>query len=111
MAQQNAVNVSGSVKNKVSGETLNFVNVVLENPVDTSFVAGTITNDHGLFTLSDVKPGDYLIEVSYIGFKKYTAPLYLGANSAFIDLGAIWMEENVQQLETQVIRLGYNYKF
>ncbi|MEQ9164873.1 MAG: TonB-dependent receptor [Fulvivirga sp.] len=103
MAQELSVNVSGNVKNKVTKETLPFVNVLLKKQVDSSFVSGTISNDNGLFTISEVKPGDYLLEVSYIGFKRYNAPLFIGSNSAFIDLGAIVLEEDIQQLNEVVV--------
>lgn len=98
MAQQSSVSISGTIKDKVSDKTVPFVNVVLKKAADLSFVAGTISNDNGLFTISDVEPGDYLMEVSYTGYAKYTAPLFVGSNSEFIDIGTIVMEESVQQL-------------
>ncbi len=103
LAQKSSVSISGTVKDKVSDETVSFVNVVLKKTADTSFVTGTISNDNGLFTIADVKPGDYLIEVSYIGYTKFIAPLFIGSNSEFIDIGAIVMEESVQQLSEVVV--------
>jgi outer membrane receptor protein involved in Fe transport len=103
LAQKSSVNVSGAIKDKVSNETLPFVNVVLKKPADSSFVSGTISNDNGLFTISDAKPGDYLLEVTYIGYRKYSSPLFIGSNSEFIDLGSILLEEDVQQLNEVVV--------
>ncbi|NND06412.1 MAG: TonB-dependent receptor [Saprospiraceae bacterium] len=102
MAQGSLVSVSGIIKKKVSEESLPFVNVVLKD-IDSSFVAGTISNDHGLFTISDVQPRNYLIEISYVGFTKYSAPLFVGSNSKYIDIGSIFMDENVQQLIEVVV--------
>jgi outer membrane receptor protein involved in Fe transport len=102
-AQQSSVNVSGTIKDKVSGEILPFVNVAFKKSTDASFVSGTISNDKGMFTISDAKPGDYLLEVTYIGYKKYSAPLFIGANSKFINLGAILLEEDAQQLNEIVV--------
>lgn len=103
LAQKSSVNVSGTIKDKVSLETLPFVNVVLKKSVDSSFVSGTISNDNGLFTISEIRPGDYLLEVSYIGYRKYSSPLFIGSNSEFIDLGSILLEEDVQQLNEVVV--------
>jgi outer membrane receptor protein involved in Fe transport len=103
LAQKSSVNVSGTIKDKVSNEALLFVNVVLNKSTDSSFVSGTISDDNGLFTISDVKPGDYLLEVTYIGYRKYSSPLFIGSNSAFIDLGAILLEVGVQQLNEVVV--------
>ncbi|MCB0642645.1 MAG: carboxypeptidase regulatory-like domain-containing protein, partial [Phaeodactylibacter sp.] len=102
-AQQSAVSLSGTTKSKVSGETLPFVNVILQNPVDSSFVAGTISNEEGVFTIEELPPGDYLISASYIGFSTYTAPLFVGSNSAYLDMGAIGLVENVEQLDEVVV--------
>lgn len=103
LAQKSSVSVSGTIKDKVSNEALSFVNVVLKKSADSSFVSGTISNDNGLFTFSDAKPNDYLLEVTYIGYRKYSSPLFIGSNSEFIDLGAILLEEDVQQLNEVVI--------
>lgn len=103
LAQKSSVSVSGTIKDRVSSETLPFVNVVLKKSTDSSFVSGTISNDNGLFTISDAKPGDYLLEVTYIGYRKYSSPLFIGSNSEFIDLGSILLEEDVQQLNEVVV--------
>jgi hypothetical protein len=103
LAQKSSVNVSGTIKDKVSNETFPFVNVVLKKSADSSFVSGTISNDNGLFTVSDAEPGDYLLEVSYIGYRKYSSPLFIGSNSEFIDLGSILLEEDVQHLNELVV--------
>ncbi|UZR99861.1 TonB-dependent receptor domain-containing protein [Chondrinema litorale] len=108
MAQQTVVNVSGAVKAKTNAENLPFASVILKNQVDSSFVAGTITNDNGLFSIAEVKPGDYFLEVTNIGFKKHVAPLFIGSNSAFISIGAIMMEENVQELNEVLITANKN---
>ncbi|XOV91544.1 MAG: TonB-dependent receptor domain-containing protein [Bacteroidota bacterium] len=103
LAQKLSVSVSGTIKDKVSNEILPFVNVVLKKSTDSSFLSGTISNENGLFTISDAKPGDYLLEVTYIGHRKYSSPLFIGSNSEFIDLGTILLEEDVQQLSEVVV--------
>ena len=97
-AQNTFVNISGIVKEKASGDGLAFVNVVLRKAPDSSFVSGTISADKGLFSLPGIRPGDYILEVSYIGFKKYTVPVYVGSNSAFINIGTILLQESSEQL-------------
>ena len=93
-AQTSSVTVSGSIKDKDSGEVLVFVNVLMKKTADLSLVSGTISNDIGLFIITDVTPGDYFIELSYIGYSKYTAPLFIGSNSEFLDIGSIMLEES-----------------
>ena len=103
MAQKSSISVSGIIKEKVSDEALPFVNIVLKNPTDSSFVTGTISKEKGRFTISGVKPGEYLLEVSLIGFNQYQSPLFVGSNSEYLDLGVIAMDERVQQLSEVVV--------
>ncbi|MBK7870055.1 MAG: TonB-dependent receptor [Saprospiraceae bacterium] len=101
--QQSSVTVSGIIKNKVSNEVLSFVNVVIKKSSDSSAVSGTISNEEGLFILSDIKPGDYILYISFIGFNTYSKALFVGSNSAYLDLGVIQLEESAQQLDEVVV--------
>lgn len=96
--------VSGKIIDANLKEPLAYVNVVLKNSNTTNeFVAGVITNEEGVFTLENVSSGNYLIEVSFIGFKTYSNTIYVGANSKYLDLGTIALEEDVSQLDEVVI--------
>jgi outer membrane receptor protein involved in Fe transport len=97
LAQSASVNVSGNIKDKASQEAMSFVNIILRN-TDSTFVSGTISDEKGLFTLKEVKPGDYILETSFIGYNNYSAPLFVGSNSQYINLGTILMDESVEQL-------------
>ncbi|HRW99001.1 MAG TPA: TonB-dependent receptor [Cyclobacteriaceae bacterium] len=99
-AQEKSVTLSGVVR--TGNEALPFVNVVLRKS-DSTFVSGTITNESGLFTIDNIKPGDYVFEASFIGYKRFKSPLFVGSNSSFLDLGAIRLEEDAQQLDEIVI--------
>lgn len=102
-AQTTSVNVSGIVKDNLSGKSLPFVNVVLRKAQDTSFVSGTISNEKGLFVFSEINPGDYFLELTYIGYRRHYAPVFIGSNSAFIDLGVILLEEEIQQMNEVLV--------
>jgi len=102
-AQKPSVTISGTTKDKASDEVLSFVTVVLKKASDSTLVTGTISNENGLFTIADVKPGEYLLEVSFVGFNKLQNPVFVGSNSAYLDLGAIAMEESIQQLGEVVV--------
>lgn len=103
MGQISSVNISGTIKDQISNEFLPFVNVIIKRSDDSSFVSGTISNENGLFTFSGIEPGDYLLEVTYIGYKKYISPLFIGSNSEFIDLGSILLEQEIQQLNEVLV--------
>lgn len=102
-AQQVAVKISGTIKDKGSQEALPFVNVVLKATEDSMFVAGTISNENGLFTIPDVPPGEYLLQMTYVGYDQFTIKRFIGSNSAYIDLGTLFLNEGAAQLSEVVI--------
>ncbi len=95
------VTVSGMVKDK--GTPLPYVNVVLMNEKDNSFVSGTVSNDEGRFSLSNVKPGNYQMTFSFIGYLTLNQPLYVGSLSPFLDLATIELTEDAQLLNEVVV--------
>ncbi|MEP5610789.1 MAG: carboxypeptidase-like regulatory domain-containing protein, partial [Cyclobacteriaceae bacterium] len=102
-AQQSAISVSGTVKDQDTNEALSFVTVAVKKATDSTLVTGTISNEQGLFTITDVNPGEYLLEVSFAGFSQNVSPLFVGSNSQYLDLGIILLEENIQQLDEVVV--------
>jgi len=92
------VTFSAKVINKSNKETIPYANVILKRAIDSTFITGTITDLEGRFTIEKVKPGNYLLAVSFIGIQKNTSPFYIGNLSAFLDLPAIALEESMQTL-------------
>jgi len=103
MAQTIGVNISGTLKDKTSKEVLAFVTVVLKTNTDSAFITGTISKESGLFTLEGVKPGDYLLEISFVGYSSIFRELFVGANASYLDLGVFYMEESSQLLGDAVV--------
>src|SRR5689334_10312911 len=76
--QVSKVTISGVIRDNRSGAALPYVNVVLKNKSDSSFVAGTITGEDGRFTMTNVKPGEYVLEETYVGYNRGVQPLLIG---------------------------------
>jgi hypothetical protein len=96
--------ISGKIIDANLKEPLAYVNVILNSSNNTNeFVAGVITNEEGMFTLESVSSGNYYLEVSFIGYKTHKDAIYVGANSEYLDLGIIPLEEDVSQLDEVVI--------
>lgn len=103
MAQQN-VTVSGLVKEQGNTATISFANVVVKAETDSSFISGTVTNEEGRFSLANIKPGNYFLEISYIGFITKSQPLYIGTLTQFLDLKTIELERKVKGIKEVVIK-------
>ena len=67
--------VKGSVRDAKTGEALPFVNVGLMRTTDTVFVRGAATDMQGRFEIQDVKPGEYLMQASCVGYESYSQDL------------------------------------
>jgi hypothetical protein len=102
-AQASKVTVSGIVHNKQSKNKLSYVTVVVKAAADSAFVAGTVTNEEGLFSVPGISPGNYVIELSYIGYQNKQVPILVGHLSAYLDLGIIDLDEAVTTLSEVVV--------
>lgn len=101
-AQVSKVTVSGVVQDQ-SKTKLPYVNVVVKNSEDSVFVSGTVTNDEGLFSLTGISPGNYVLELSYLGYNTKRLQLLVGRLSEFLDLGQIALEESSTTLAEVII--------
>lgn len=102
--QVSKVTLSGIVKDKSSQTALPFVNVVVKKVSDSSFVAGTITDNDGRFKIEGINPGDHLIELSFVGYQPVVQPLLVGRLSEFIDLGVFDISESPTVLGDVVVQ-------
>ncbi|MDR1408555.1 MAG: outer membrane beta-barrel protein [Tannerella sp.] len=86
-----AVPVSGKIVEAASGSPLEYANIVLLSLPDSSFVAGAVSGEEGLFRLENVGVGRYLLKVSYIGLENRFVPVDVSA--AAVELGDIGLSE------------------
>ena len=95
LCAQNKVN--GCVIDRTDNSKLIGVNVTLSN--DSGQVAGTTTDINGKFTLNAEK-GDYILELSYIGYETIRMALTVNDNT---HIGTIQMQEGATELGEVVV--------
>ncbi len=98
ISQISNVTVSGLVKDITTKAVLPYVSVILKTEKDSSFITGAITNEEGIFTLSNIKEGNYNLIISYIGYNAKKQAILVGHLSEFLDLGSIDIEEDTKTL-------------
>lgn len=91
-AQVSSVTISGMVKNKTDKSAVAYANVVVKTEQDGAFVAGTVTDDEGRFSIANIKPGNYGLGVSFMGFDTQKQPLFIGSLSQFLEIPIIELE-------------------
>ncbi len=65
---QSSHTISGILTDS-NGEVVPFINVLLLQSNDSTFVKGTITLDNGTYQLENIKPGKYFIMGSMVGYQ------------------------------------------
>ncbi len=95
LCAQNKVN--GTVIDRTDNSKLIGVNVTLSN--DSGQVAGTTTDNNGKFTLY-AENGDYILELSYIGYETIRMALTVNENT---HIGDILMQEGAMELGEVVV--------
>jgi hypothetical protein len=71
-AQQNFI--EGQIADD-QGNPIEFVNVLLFNAGDSSFVKGDYSEEGGFFQFSDLKQGKYFVSASMVGFNEVYSPI------------------------------------
>lgn len=102
-AQTSAVTVSGIIKGKADKSVLPFVNIVLKTKKDSAFITGTVSDEEGRFTLTNIRSGNYILQFSYTGFASKSQPVLIGSLSSFLDLGTIELQQDVKQLQEVIV--------
>lgn len=84
--------IKGSIKDSITNRVLSAATISLVNAKDSSLVSFNRTNESGEFVFKNVKPDDYLISVSYVGYQpKWVA---VGASKTpTIDMGVVYMND------------------
>ena len=95
LCAQNKVN--GCVIDRTDNSKLIGVNVTLSN--DSGQVAGTTTDNNGKFAI-DAGNGDYILELSYIGYETIRMALTVNDNT---HIGTIQMQEGATELGEVVV--------
>ncbi len=91
--------ITGKIIDEATLSPLEIANVVLST-ADSLYVVGTTTNLEGVFEITGISPGDYLLTTSYLGF---TSRIILLGLSKSVDLGEIPMREEASLLEAVTV--------
>lgn len=99
---QISVTISGIIKNVKDRSALSYATVQLKKP-DNSFITGTITGEDGRFSIAEIKPGQYVIDVSLAQFVSNKQSITVGQLSAFLDIGIIELKEDTSTLSNVTV--------
>ena len=96
-------NIEGKVLNTTS-EPLPGATIVLLTQEDSTMTSFALSDDLGRFRLSNVSPGSYILQISYIGHDNYGSALETDWSSKLIDVGVITLAESTEILQEVTIK-------
>lgn len=95
--------ISGMVKDKSDNTPLEQVGIRLLSVKDSTLIAGATTNRNGYFTLSQIKPGNYIIAFTYIGYNTYYKNVSANSQSTKRNIGIIYMSPSDVMLKEAIV--------
>lgn len=102
-AQQAKVNITGTVVEEGTNEPIELATVRLLNVKDSSMVGGVTTSNTGSFTLKNIKTGNYLLNVTFVGFNPLFKPVQVTEKTNPLKLGRLTLNEGIELAEAVVI--------
>lgn len=99
-----AGSISGQVFDSSSKQPIEYANIVLFNTTDSAQVTGTVSDKEGQFTIRNVRPGNYYLNVQFIGYEKYTInKIVLSRNQPDVTLETILLKSSAINLDNVVV--------
>ncbi|MDR1527915.1 MAG: outer membrane beta-barrel protein [Dysgonamonadaceae bacterium] len=95
--------LSGSVVDKVDNQAIISGSISLLGTTDSARVAGTITNGEGRFSFKEVRPGNYILKITYLGYHPLTRNITVRENQRPLNLGTLYLEADAILLQEAVI--------
>ena len=100
---QNGISVLGRVMEKDTQAPAIQATVQLLALPDSTQAAGVASSNQGYFKLPMVKPGKYVLKVSYIGYKTHMQPMWLAKAVPEKQVGTITLESDAVMLAEAVV--------
>jgi outer membrane receptor protein involved in Fe transport len=63
--------ISGIILDGESKQPIEFCTITLMKQADSSIVTGVLSNDKGLYTIEQIKNGNYYLKISFVGYENF----------------------------------------
>lgn len=106
--------VTGVILDDISGQPMEYANVVLFSLRDSAMVSGAVTNAKGVFTIQEVPFGPYFIKVKFLGYnEKKIDRVVVNPQQMNVNLKTIRLSpdsKNLQEVEVAADRTEVLFK-
>lgn len=96
---------SSSIQGAISSSegAVSFATVVLYSSADSTLIKADYTNEQGLYKLDFLSPGDYYVEVSFVGYESYISPVFTLKTDENKELDTVTLSTASTSLEEVVV--------
>jgi len=94
--------IKGNITDSI-GRSIVYANAILLQKSDTKLVKGGISDENGNFLLPNIKKGEYLLKINFVGYKEIEKQLIIINQD--IDLGVLQLEEEAYELDKVLIKV------
>lgn len=113
-AQMPALSIKGVVKEKESNTAMEYCTVSLYNAKSGDLITGVVSDLQGAFVIKDLKPGEYDVEVSFIGFEaKRIEDVVLSVAKPQVNIGEVFLGSDatmVNEVEVTALKSSVRYE-
>ena len=96
--------ITGKVVDSKNGVPVEYASVALFSMLNDKLITGTMTDKDGFFQLKDISMGAYVLQFSFVGYKKTSiSKILITPKIQKIMLGEIKMEESVNTLNAVIV--------
>lgn len=95
--------ISGKVSNALTNEAVEFATAGLLR-ADSTLITGVTSDEKGQFKIKTKEAGNYILRVSYIGYKTNYVPVILTRKNVHVDAGNILLSANDNILKEAVVK-------
>lgn len=103
LAQRGGVEITGTVVEEGNNEPIEQATVRLLSVKDSTMVGGVASLRNGNFTLKNIKAGNYLLHISFVGFDPLYQPLQITGKTNPVKLGKLALSDGAIQLGEAVV--------
>ena len=96
-------NVTGFVKDAETGEALVRATVQIMTTDTASMVTGITTNNMGGYTIKNVEEGNYIVKISYLGYRNFYRAATVKNGATILNVGTALLYPNSILLESAVV--------
>ncbi len=96
--------ISGIVRDSTNSQAVEFANVALIDPKTNKPVNGAVADEKGKFSIVKIPTGNYIVEISFIGYSNKRIPVKIADKRGDIELGFVIVSPSDKVLNEVVVQ-------